>query len=213
MDNQTKDTEQIKEQTNGAVEESETNASLKEGTDAVENETADFGQAESNENDEGASLEENVVDESALKISELEKKLEESENRYLRLYADFENFRRRSQLEKESSEKYRSQSLITNLLPAIDNFERALQIEPNDEQSKALLEGVRMVYRNIIDVLKEEGAEQIEAVGQEFDPNFHQAVMQTNDEEYGSNIVVEEFQKGYKLKDRVIRPSMVKVNQ
>ncbi|MBS4194739.1 nucleotide exchange factor GrpE [Lederbergia citri] len=212
MENQTKETEQLKEQTNGAVEETETNTSFKEET-VVGNDTADVGQAESNEDKEDSFKEENVVDESAIKISELEKKLDESENRYLRLYADFENFRRRSQLEKESSEKYRSQSLITNLLPAIDNFERALQIEPNDEQSKALLEGVRMVYRSIIDVLKDEGAEQIEAVGQEFDPNYHQAVMQTDDPEFGSNIVVEEFQKGYKLKDRVIRPSMVKVNQ
>ncbi|MCJ8006886.1 nucleotide exchange factor GrpE [Lederbergia wuyishanensis] len=183
-----------------------------EETDGVVNETEEVGQAESQVNEEDSSKEE-VVDETALKISELEKKVDESENRYLRLYADFENFRRRAQLEREASEKYKSQSLITNLLPAIDNFERALQFEPNDEQAIALLEGVRMVYRNIIDALKQEGAEQIEAVGQEFDPNFHQAVMQTNDAEYGSNIVVEEFQKGYKLKDRVIRPSMVKVNQ
>jgi len=212
MNNRTKETtDQLKEQTNGGVDETSTVETLEE-TDGVVNETEEVGQAESQVNEEDSSKEE-VVDETALKISELEKKVEESENRYLRLYADFENFRRRAQLEREASEKYKSQSLITNLLPAIDNFERALQFEPNDEQAIALLEGVRMVYRNIIDALKQEGAEQIEAVGQEFDPNFHQAVMQTNDAEYGSNIVVEEFQKGYKLKDRVIRPSMVKVNQ
>ncbi|MDQ0342270.1 nucleotide exchange factor GrpE [Lederbergia wuyishanensis] len=212
MNNRTKETtDQLKEQTNGGVDETSTVETLEE-TDGVVNETEEVGQAESQVNEEDSSKEE-VVDETALKISELEKKVDESENRYLRLYADFENFRRRAQLEREASEKYKSQSLITNLLPAIDNFERALQFEPNDEQAIALLEGVRMVYRNIIDALKQEGAEQIEAVGQEFDPNFHQAVMQTNDAEYGSNIVVEEFQKGYKLKDRVIRPSMVKVNQ
>ncbi|MFC5466652.1 nucleotide exchange factor GrpE [Lederbergia graminis] len=149
----------------------------------------------------------------AKKISELEAKAEEAENRYLRLYADFENYKRRVQLDKEASQKYRAQGLISNLLPAIDNFERAMQIEPNNEQTKALLEGVQMVYRAIIDALKQEGAEQIEAVGKEFDPHLHQAVMQANDSEYESNIVVEEFQKGYILKDRVIRPSMVKVNQ
>ncbi len=146
-------------------------------------------------------------------LDELKAKLDEAENRYLRLYADFENFRRRARLDQEAGEKYRAQSLMTNLLPAIDNLERAIAIEPENEQTKALLEGVKMVYRAVIDALKQEGAEQIEAVGVEFDPNFHQAVMQIEDEQYGSNIVIEEFQKGYKLKDRVIRPSMVKVNR
>ena len=147
------------------------------------------------------------------KITELEDQLNEKENRYLRLYADFDNFRRRTKKDQDASEKYKSQNLITNLLPAIDNFERAMQIEVDNEQAKSLLEGVEMVYRAIIEALKQEGAEQIEAVGKEFDPNLHQAVMQTEDDQYGSNIVVEEYQKGYMLKDRVIRPSMVRVNK
>lgn len=147
------------------------------------------------------------------KIEELELQLQEKENRYLRLLADFDNFRRRTKLEKEADEKYRAQHLITNLLPAIDNFERAMQVEPDNEQTKALLEGVQMVYRSIIEALKTEGAEQIEAVGNEFDPNLHQAVMQSEEEGTDENIVLEEFQKGYRLKDRVIRPSMVKVSK
>ncbi|MCM3237058.1 nucleotide exchange factor GrpE [Heyndrickxia oleronia] len=146
-------------------------------------------------------------------LEELQKKLDESENRYLRLRADFDNFRRRVQIDREANEKYKAQSLVTNLLPAIDNFERAMQITPEDEQAKQLMQGVEMVYRNIIDALKKEGVEVIEAVGKEFDPNFHQAIMQGEDENFDSNIVIEEFQKGYILKDRVIRPSMVKVNQ
>lgn len=146
-------------------------------------------------------------------LSQLQEKLDESENRYLRLRADFDNFRRRVNVENEAKEKYRAQSLITELLPALDNFERALNIEVDNDQTKTLLQGMEMVHRSLIDALKKEGVEPIEAVGQEFDPHLHQAVMQTEDENYGSNIVVEEFQKGYKLKDRVIRPSMVKVNQ
>lgn len=149
----------------------------------------------------------------AQKIEELEAKLEEYENRYLRLLADFDNYRRRVKIDKEADEKYRAQHLITNLLPALDNFERAMQIEADNEQTKALLDGVGMVYKSIIEALKSEGAEQIEAVGKEFDPNLHQAVMQTQDDEAGENIVVEELQKGYILKDRVIRPAMVKVNK
>jgi molecular chaperone GrpE len=146
-------------------------------------------------------------------LSQLQEKLDESENRYLRLRADFDNFRRRVNVENEAKEKYRAQPLITELLPALDNFERALNIEVDNDQTKTLLQGMEMVHRSLIDALKKEGVEPIEAVGQEFDPHLHQAVMQTEDENYGSNIVVEEFQKGYKLKDRVIRPSMVKVNQ
>ncbi len=147
------------------------------------------------------------------KIAELEAKLEEADNRYLRLQADFDNFRRRSRIELEASAKYRAQSIITDLLPAIDNFERAMKMEVDNEQAKSLMQGVDMVYRSLLDALKNEGVEVIEAVGKEFDPHLHQAVMQAEDENYGPNIVVEEFQKGYMLKDRIIRPAMVKVNQ
>lgn len=146
-------------------------------------------------------------------IQMLQKKLEEADNRYLRLQADFDNFRRRTRLDIEAGEKYRAQKLAVELLPAIDNFERALKIEADNEQTKSLLQGMEMVYRSLVDALKKEGVEAIEAVGKEFDPIFHQAVMQGEDENYGSNVVTDEFQKGYMLKDRVIRPSMVKVNQ
>jgi molecular chaperone GrpE len=146
-------------------------------------------------------------------IEMLKNKLEEADNRYLRLQADFDNFRRRTRIDIESNEKYRAQKLITELLPAIDNFERALKMETENEQTKSLLQGMDMVYRSLLEALKSEGVEAIEAVNKEFDPHLHQAVMQVNDENFGSNIVVEEFQKGYILKDRVIRPSMVQVNQ
>jgi molecular chaperone GrpE len=162
--------------------------------------------------------EENSTEEStevnyAAEIQALTSKLEEADNRYLRLQADFDNFRRRTRLDIEAGEKYRAQNLVTELLPALDNFERALKIEADNEQTKSLLQGMEMVYRGLLDALKKEGVEPIEAVGKEFDPNFHQAVMQGEDENFGSNIVSAEFQKGYMLKDRVIRPSMVQVNQ
>ncbi|WP_162595829.1 nucleotide exchange factor GrpE [Bacillus sp. CGMCC 1.16541] len=145
-------------------------------------------------------------------VDELKQQLEEQENRYLRLQADFDNFRRRVRLDTEAAEKYRAQSLVTDILPALDNFERALQVEAND-QTKAVLQGMEMVHRQLVEALQKEGVEAIKAVGQTFDPYEHQAVMQVEDESHESNTVVEEFQKGYKLKDKVIRPSMVKVNQ
>ena len=153
------------------------------------------------------------VDEKEQELQLLKGKLEEADNRYLRLQADFDNFRRRTRIDLEASQKYRAQKLITDLLPAIDNFERAMKLEADNEQTKALLQGMDMVYRSLLDALKNEGVELIEAVGKEFDPHLHQAVMQGEDENYGSNIVTDEFQKGYLLKDRVIRPAMVKVNQ
>jgi molecular chaperone GrpE len=157
--------------------------------------------------------EENPIDEQQQEIQLLKQKLDEADNRYLRLQADFDNFRRRTRLDLEASEKYRAQKLITDLLPAIDNFERAMKIEADNEQTKTLLQGMDMVYRSLLSALKNEGVEPIESVGKEFDPHQHQAVMQGEDDNYGPNIVTDEFQKGYMLKDRVIRPAMVKVNQ
>lgn len=157
--------------------------------------------------------EETAEEQQSDELSQLEEKLNESENRYLRLRADFDNFRRRVNVENEAKEKYRAQGLITELLPALDNFERALNIEADNEQTKQLLQGMGMVHRSLVEALRKEGVEPIEAVGKEFDPHLHQAVMQVEDENFDSNVVVEEFQKGYKLKDRVIRPSMVKVSQ
>ncbi len=157
---------------------------------------------------------ENVIEsEGVSKESELEEKLAESENRYLRLRADFDNFRRRTNVEREASEKFRSQSLITDILPALDNFERALKMDAQSDESKTILQGMEMVYRSLSEALQKEGVEVIDAVGQPFDPYSHQAVMQVEDGDTPSNTVIEEFQKGYKLKDRVIRPSMVKVTQ
>ncbi|PFJ16762.1 nucleotide exchange factor GrpE [Bacillus cereus] len=147
------------------------------------------------------------------KVDELQAKLTETEGRMLRLQADFENHKRHVQMDKQAAEKYRAQSLVSDILPALDNFERAMQVEATDEQMKSLLQGMEMVYRQLLEAMAKEGVEAIEAVGKQFNPHEHQAVMQIEDSEFESNVVVEEFQKGYKLKDRVIRPSMVKVNQ
>lgn len=153
------------------------------------------------------------VDEKDKRISELESKLEDEENKLLRILADFENVKRRNALDKEALVKYKAQSLLTAILPVLDNFERALAVEANVEEAQSLMTGMNMIYRNLVEALKGEGLVEIEALDQEFDPNFHQAVMTGNDSEKSSGIVLEELQKGYMLKDRVLRPSMVKVNE
>ncbi|WP_100406740.1 nucleotide exchange factor GrpE [Bacillus solitudinis] len=142
----------------------------------------------------------------------LEVEVAELNTRLLRVQADYDNFRRRSREEKEAAAKYRAQSFIEGLLPVIDNFERALVVQPEQEETKTLLQGMEMVYRQLQDMLKSEGVEVIATVGEDFNPHLHQAVMQVEEEGFESNQVVEELQKGYKLKDRVLRPSMVKVN-
>ncbi|MEL0538846.1 nucleotide exchange factor GrpE [Staphylococcus debuckii] len=146
-------------------------------------------------------------------IQQLKEEVNNQEEKYLRLYAEFENYKRRIQNENQTLKTYQAQSVLTDILPTIDNIERALQIEGDDESFKSLQKGVQMVYESLLRALNENGLEEIEAVGQQFDPNFHQAVMQDNDESFESNAVTQELQKGYKLKDRVLRPSMVKVNQ
>lgn len=157
--------------------------------------------------------EEVVEDEKEAKIAELEAKIAEQETLYLRLRADYDNLARRSRLDREAAEKYRAQSLLTDLLPVIDNLDRALLTETNVEEPSPLYKGVEMVYRQLLDATAREGLELIECVGQPFDPNVHQAVMQESDSEQQQGVVLKELQKGYKLKDRVLRPSMVSVNE
>lgn len=147
------------------------------------------------------------------KIEELEEELSKQEDRYLRLHADFENVKKRHTSEREAATKFRSQSLAEDLLPALDSFEKALDTESDNEEVQAILKGMNMVYSQIMTAFEKEGIESIPALGEQFDPNFHQAIMQDQDENAESNEITAELQKGYKIKDRVIRPSMVKVNE
>ena len=147
------------------------------------------------------------------KIEKLEEEVKASEDKYLRLYAEFENFKRRKNQEIETNNIYKSQKVITEILPSLDNLERALQVDSDNEEVKALRKGVEMVYEGILNTLKTEGVEVVETENVQFDPNIHHAVMQGEESDKESGVILDTFQKGYKLKDRVIRPEMVKVNQ
>ncbi|HCY1203433.1 TPA: nucleotide exchange factor GrpE [Staphylococcus aureus] len=159
---------------------------------------------------------ENVIEEidpKDQKINELQQLADENEEKYLRLYAEFENYKRRIQKENEINKTYQAQRVLTDILPAIDNIERALQIEGDDETFKSLQKGVQMVHESLINALKDNGLEVVKTEGEAFDPNIHQAVVQDDNPDFESGEITQELQKGYKLKDRVLRPSMVKVNQ
>ena len=147
------------------------------------------------------------------RIEQLENEVNTWKTDYYKVFADMENLKRRLEKEHQNSMKFILQSFLESLLPVLDNFERSLNIPAPTDEVAAVLKGNQMIYDQLMNVLKKNGLEVIEAQGKEFDPNFHQAVMMVEDENYESNIVVEELQKGYMLKDRVIRASLVKVNQ
>ena len=128
-----------------------------------------------------------------------------------RQLAEFENFRNRTDKEKSQMYAVGAKDVIEKILPVIDNFERGLKSIPKDQKDGPVASGMEMIYKQLITVLSDLGVTPIEAVGQEFDPNLHNAVMHAEDEGLGENIVAEEFQKGYKYKDTVLRHSMVKV--
>ena len=128
-----------------------------------------------------------------------------------RQLAEFENFRNRTDKEKSQMYAVGAKDVIEKILPVIDNFERGLKSIPEDQKGGPVASGMEMIYKQLITVLSDLGVTPIEAVGQEFDPNLHNAVMHAEDEGLGENIVAEEFQKGYKYKDTVLRHSMVKV--
>ena len=140
-----------------------------------------------------------------------DEKIEELTDRVKRQMAEFENFRKRTDKEKSAMYEMGAKDIIERILPVIDNFERGLATVPEDAKGTPLAEGMEKIYKQFRKTLEEAGVKAIEAVGQEFDPNYHNAVMHVDDESLGENIVAEELQKGYMYRDSVVRHSMVKV--
>ncbi len=140
-----------------------------------------------------------------------DEKIEELTDRLTRQMAEFDNFRKRTDKEKSQMYEIGAKDIINKILPVVDNFERGLAAVPEEEKKNPILEGMEKVYKQLMTTLEEIGVKPIEAVGQEFNPDFHNAVMHVEDEELGENIIAEEFQKGYTYHDSVVRHSMVKV--
>jgi len=144
-------------------------------------------------------------------MEKLEEKLADLEDKRVRQLAEFENFRKRSEKEKSQMFEIGAKTVIEKILPVIDNFERGLQGVPEEEKDAPFVQGVELVYKQLLTVLEELGVKPIEAVGQEFDTNLHNAVMMVDDDTLESGTVAEEMQKGYLYKESVVRHSMVKV--
>ena len=180
--------------------------------EAVQNEAVE----EQNENVENQEVEKSVEETSDNcddKVKKLETELEEWKNSYTRKLAEFQNFTKRKENEVAEMRKYASEGIIVKLLDNIDNLERAVDASKESQNFDSLIEGVNMILNNLKNLLTEEGVEEIEAAGKEYDPYEHKAMITENKEELDDNVVVQVFQKGYKMKGKVVRPAMVTVNK
>lgn len=173
--------------------------------------------AEEVENKEEHIVEENIAEEPVeAEVAEPEKnewqeKYETLNNQYIRLAADFDNFRKRQEAERESLLKYGAENTVKKLIEVIDNFDRGMKAIETVEDCEKVKECYQLAYKNFNDALSKIGLEVIPAEGEEFDPNLHEAVMQTPTDEKPEHTILTELQKGYKLGDKVLRPSLVNV--
>lgn len=208
-----------KEETSNREEDIEVEENNTIHSNDLSSETEEKVEASNDVEEAQASDEETVEEEAEIDVEQLENKIkdltaekEQLTDRLMRLQAEYENYKRRTQKERMNERKYEAENLAKELLPVLDNFERALLTDVSEE-NKSFLDGMKMIYNQLNDALKSQGIEPIETKDQKFDPNYHHAVMQTEDEHVESNMIVEELQKGYLLKDKVLRAAMVKVNK
>lgn len=206
-----------------AVEEAKTKAAKEqaEAEETVETEDAQGVEAEAKEATEEATETEGdseVASEGKKKFfgkkekkDKKDEKIEELTDRVTRQMAEFDNFRKRTEKEKSQMYEVGAKDIIEKILPVVDNFERGLDAVKEEDKEDPFVQGMEKVYKHLLTTLEGIEVKPIEAVGQPFDPNFHNAVMHVEDENFGENIVAEEFQKGYTYRDSVVRHSMVKV--
>lgn len=202
-----------REETEATTDENEVEEKQIEAEEVEEQEVEEQKADETEEEQE-----ETVVEIPEEELKEMQEALERSEeekqnyiDRLQRLQADFSNYKKRVGKEKKKLKQNATKELVSELLPVLDNFERALTSSKQDKDMSDLIEGLEMVSRQLYDALKKEGLEIIPTVGEEFDPKLHEAVMKVESEDYESGIITEELQKGYLFNDKVLRPAMVKV--
>ncbi len=207
LENQVKmDTEEAVETTEAAAEDTAA-AESEEISESVNEEETEEAAEETADSEEKKSFFKKKE-----KKDKKDEKIEELNDRLMRQMAEFDNFRKRSEREKSQMFEIGAKDIVEKILPVIDNMERGLAtVSPEVMEADAFAQGMEKVYRHFMTVLEQAGVKPIEAVGCEFNPDFHNAVMHVEDEEAGENVVVEEFQKGYMYKESVVRHSMVKV--
>ena len=210
--------EAVEEAKSKAAEESAEEAAPEEtaeeaaDTEEAAEQTADDSEPESGEDkDEESKAEKKKLFGKKNKKDKKDEKIEELTDRLTRQMAEFDNFRKRTEKEKSQMYEIGARDIIEKILPIVDNFERGLSSMPEEEKATPFAEGMEKVYKQLMTTLESIDVKPIEAVGKEFDPDFHNAVMHVEDEELGENIIAEEFQKGYTYRNNVVRHRMVKV--
>lgn len=197
-----------------AVEETVEVAEEKEVTEEITEETTEeVADAETSEAEETKTEGKKLFGKKEKKKDKSQEKIEELEDKVKRQLAEFENFRNRTEREKTAMFETGAKSVIEKILPVIDNFERGLMTVPEDDKESPFVDGMNKIYKQMVTELESIGVKPIEAVGLEFDPNLHNAVMQVESEEYESGVVAQELLKGYTYHDTVVRHSMVAVVQ
>ena len=187
------------------------------GNEKKENEVIDEFKSENNPfaqdvNDNQEEIDESINEETVVdEVSQLKTEIENINNRYIRLAADFDNYRKRQAQERESLLKYGAEETLKKMIEALDNIDRAKKSVENIDDVNTVKESYDMVFKQIFDVLLKMGLEVIDTNEKEFDPNWHEAVMQTPTSDYPENTIIAELQKGYKLGDKVLRPALVNV--
>ena len=209
MDKKMSNEEMVKEAVEEAKKAAEQEAS-EASAQEIEIEEADQEEAEEVA-EETEEVEKKGIFKRKPKKDKKDEKIEELTDKLTRQMAEFDNYRKRTEKEKSGMYEIGAKDVIEKILPAIDNFERGLAAVPEEQKEDSFVTGMEMIYKQIMTTLDGIGVKQIEAVGQEFNPDLHNAVMHVEDEELGENIVAEEFQKGYTYRDSVVRYSMVKV--
>ena len=192
---------------------------VKQSAAEVENETRETEHAEADngetsagtENQEAETKENEAKEAKDAKKDPKDAQIEELQDRLKRQMAEFDNFRKRTEKEKAAMYEIGAKDIIEKILPVLDNFERGLAAVPEDEKGSSFAEGIEKIYKQFVKTLEDAGVESIEAVGKQFDPNLHNAVMHVEDEKYGENEIAMELQKGYKYRGSVVRHSMVQV--
>ena len=184
---------------------------VEESTEEVVEETVEEAAEETSEETSESTEKKKKFFERKPKVDPRDEKIAELTDRVTRQMAEFDNFRKRTEREKSAMYEVGAKSIVEKLLPVVDNFERGFLTVAEEDKDDAFVKGMEMVYKQLMTMLESVEVKPIEAVGKEFNPDLHNAVMHVEDEEVGENIVVEEFQKGYTYRDSVVRYSMVKV--
>lgn len=208
--------EMVKEAVEEAKKQAEQNGEIPVEEETVQDEAEETDAQESTDGQEDQEASDDGKEKKGFfkrknKKDPKDEKIEDLTDKLTRQMAEFDNYRKRTEKEKSAMYEIGAKDIIEKILPVIDNFERGFQSVEDGKKDDPFVDGMDKVYRQLMKTLEDAGVKQIEALGEEFNPDFHNAVMHVEDEEAGENIIVEEFQKGYMYRDSVVRHSMVKV--